>query len=66
VTDGVGVDIDVHLLKSLDPNTCIARADTTFSANVSATTYYIVADTYSDSSGKEYLGEYTIKVTFTK
>ena len=66
VTDGVGVDIDVHLLKSLDPNTCIARADTTFSANVSATTYYIVADTYSDSSGKEYPGEYTIKVTFTK
>lgn len=66
VTDGVGVDIDVHLLKSLDPNSCIARADTTFSAAVSATTYYIVADTYSDSSGKEYPGEYTIKVTFTK
>jgi|GEM_PF-1257950 len=66
VTDGVGVDIDVHLLKSLDPGTCIARADTSFSAAVSATTYYIVADTYSDSSSNEYPGEYTIKVTFYK
>lgn len=66
VTDGVGVDIDVHLLKDLNPNSCIARADTTFSAAVSPATYYIVADTYSDSSGKEYPGEYTIKVTFTR
>ncbi len=66
VTDGVGVDIDVHLLKNLDPNTCITRADTSFSSAVSPATYYIVADTFSDSSGKEYPGEYTIKVTFSK
>ncbi|MCX7959294.1 MAG: hypothetical protein N3B13_09630, partial [Deltaproteobacteria bacterium] len=66
VTDGTGVDIDIHLLKNLDPNSCIARADTSFSAAVSPATYYIVADSYSDSAGKEYPGEYTIKVTFTK
>ncbi len=64
VTDGTGVDIDIHLLKSLDPNSCITRADTTFSASVNQDTYYIIADTYSDSSGKEYPGPYTINVTF--
>jgi hypothetical protein len=65
VSDDVGVDVDVHLYTSLNTNDCIARADSTLTETVDCGTYYIVVDTYADSSGKEYPGAYTLTASFT-
>ncbi|MBQ9242535.1 MAG: hypothetical protein IJ165_04830 [Proteobacteria bacterium] len=56
-----GSDVDVHLLTSLKPNACIARADESIGQHVDKGIYYIVADTYNGSSKA---GTYWMKVTF--
>ncbi|MBL8033938.1 MAG: glycoside hydrolase family 18 protein [Leptospiraceae bacterium] len=60
----VGVDIDIHLLSSLSPLTVLARNDTTLTQSLEAGTYYLVADTYVNSSGVEKKGAYTLTVNF--
>jgi MYXO-CTERM domain-containing protein len=64
VSDGVGVDIDVHLYTSMNTGDCIARHDQTLTQPVDCGNYYIVADTYSSGS-QEYPGPYTLTVSFT-
>ncbi|MFO1470996.1 MAG: glycoside hydrolase family 18 protein [Turneriella sp.] len=59
-----GVDIDIHLLSSLSPLTVLARNDTTLTQSLEAGTYYLVADTYVNSSGVEKKGAYTLTVNF--
>jgi MYXO-CTERM domain-containing protein len=64
VSDGPGVDIDVHLYTSMNTSDCIARHDQTLTHPVDCGTYYIVADTYS-SSDVDYAGPYTLTASFT-
>jgi hypothetical protein len=63
VQDDVGVDIDVHLYTSMNTNDCIARDDSTFTHAVDCGTYYVVADTFSGSTGPK-PGPYTLTVDF--
>jgi len=66
VRDGVGVDIDPHLLTSLDPEDCIARDDHDWGVMVQAGTYYVVADTYAgDFNGGEYRIDISLLVPST-
>lgn len=62
VTDGDGVDIDVHLLDANDPLACLARDDTDFSYRISPGRYYVVADTYVRSDTGEQAGQFTLQV----
>jgi hypothetical protein len=65
LSDGVGVDLDVHLLTALDPKSCVARHDTTIGPiAVQAGKRYVVADTWSNSSGVPKPGPYSISITF--
>jgi MYXO-CTERM domain-containing protein len=61
VTDGDGVDIDVHVLTDLDVASCVARDDVTATAAVTAGVVYVVADTYV-SSGVAQSGAYEIAI----
>ena len=57
------VDIDVHLLGSLDPDDCIDRGHWQASADLDAGTYYVVADTWVGGDGTEYSGAYTLALS---
>lgn len=57
--DTEGVDIDAHLLGSLDPEDCLDRGDRAASDHLEAGTWYMVADTYV-SAGEEQSGPYTL------
>jgi hypothetical protein len=59
-----GADIDVHLLESLDGADCIDRGHWSAAALVPAGTYYVVADTWVNSSGDEKDGSYTLTMGF--
>lgn len=50
-----GVDVDIHIKKSLDDNKCMTRGDKWIEANLAAGTYFFVVDTFKDSSNA---GEY--------
>jgi len=63
VSDGPGVDIDVHLYTSMNTGDCVARDDLTLSHAVDCGTYYVVADTFTGSVA--YPGPYTLTVSFT-
>ncbi|MCO4769329.1 MAG: N-acetylmuramoyl-L-alanine amidase [Deltaproteobacteria bacterium] len=60
VMDGVGVDVDVHILGSLDPSDCLARGHHTASADVSGSTVYVVVDTWVTGSGTALSGAYSL------
>ena len=67
VLDPNGVDIDLHLLSnpSIDSNGlvngCLARNDRIIEYNnLQAGTYYVVADTWTNASGLEYIGDFEI------
>lgn len=61
------VDVDLHLLGSLDGGDCLARGDVTASTTLPAAgTYYLVADTWVDGSGMELPGHYRLEVTFSE
>ena len=64
VSDGSGVDIDLHLLSSLDPQACVVRHDTGFEQWVGAGTWYVVADTWVNGAGIEQPGPYTLEILF--
>jgi hypothetical protein len=65
VYSATGVDIDIHILKDLDAASCLSRGDKQAKADVEAGDYYIVADTYVNSSGKAKSGAYSIYIGFT-
>src|SRR5690606_12092851 len=48
VTDGDGVDVDVHLLDAPGGNGCLARGDSSLSYNLDPGDYFIVVDTWTD------------------
>jgi len=65
VLDGVGVDIDIHLLGSLDADDCLARGDKDIYVEITDPgTYYLVADTYVGDSATEYTGVYLLTADF--
>jgi hypothetical protein len=63
VTDGPGVDVDVHVYTSMNTNDCVARHDKTLSYQVDCGTYYVVVDTYGQSAASA--GPYTLTLAFT-
>jgi spore germination protein YaaH len=65
VSDGPGVDIDVHILNAPAASACLDRGHWTATAfDVPAGDYWIIADTWVDSGGTEYAGPYTLTVEF--
>ncbi|MBI2565803.1 MAG: hypothetical protein HYV63_02055 [Candidatus Schekmanbacteria bacterium] len=63
VSDGYGVDVDPHLLSGLEPASCIARNDVSFTVDkVYPGDYYIVADTWVNGSGDVLDGDYELTV----
>jgi hypothetical protein len=67
VSNGTGVDIDIHLLQAIDPptlfaNSATSRADTTLS-NIAlpAGTYWLSLDTFGTDDSKA--GPYTLSVS---
>lgn len=64
VSDEAGVDIDVHLLDGPDAGMCLARDDTSISLTLDPGTYFLVADTWTNGSGIEQSGPYTLNVDF--
>ncbi len=60
ISDGEGVDIDVHILGDLDPEDCIVRGHHDAHAALEAGTYYLSADTWVDGSGVAQEGLFTL------
>ena len=63
VYDGAGVDVDVHILSSLDEKACLHRGDAHTKIDAKAGTYYIVVDSYT-KSGKPLSGKYQLDIGF--
>jgi hypothetical protein len=66
VRDGDFTDVDLHILRDLDPSTCLGRNDRALSRFVEAGTYYVVADTWVDGTGTERVGAYALDLTVTE
>lgn len=65
VTDAVGIDVDVHLLGSADPDDCLARDDTEIEIEaLPAGRWFLSADTWTNDEGTEFVGAYTLLVEF--
>jgi len=62
VTDGDGVDVDVHLLAELDAGACVARGHHNLGAQVDAGTWWIVVDSWVDGSGVAQAGAYELSI----
>ena len=60
-----GVDIDLHLLRSLEPLDLVARDHTRFYTTLEPGTYYLVADSYSSSDGTARSGAYELRLGLT-
>ncbi|MCA9623215.1 MAG: murein L,D-transpeptidase catalytic domain family protein [Myxococcales bacterium] len=60
-----GVDIDVHLLGSLDPNDCLDRGHWSVGDLLPAGQYYVTADTWVDGNGVPADGAYTLGIGLT-
>ncbi len=66
VTDGVGVDVDLHLLEEPDPETCVARHDTEILVEaLPPGTWYLAADTWTNAAGTSFPGPYDLLVEFS-
>lgn len=59
---GPGVDVDVHLLGSLDPADCADRGHWTAGARLPAGSYWVVVDSWVDDGGSVYDGAYDLIV----
>lgn len=59
-----GVDVDLHLLSSLDPLVLIDRGHTSTGATLQAGTYFLILDTYVEDQ-VEFPGPYDLRFTVT-
>jgi hypothetical protein len=59
-----GCDVDVYLLDADDHDSCITRANISFSKAIGPGRYYVVVDTWVNASGTELSGPYTLSVSF--
>ncbi|MBW1879936.1 MAG: hypothetical protein JRJ84_16360 [Deltaproteobacteria bacterium] len=64
VEDDIGADIDLHLLRYTDPNSCLVRAHEALAWPVEAGSWILVADTWVDADGTAQAGTYTLTVDF--
>ncbi|MCB9673630.1 MAG: murein L,D-transpeptidase catalytic domain family protein [Alphaproteobacteria bacterium] len=62
---GSGVDIDVHLLGSLSSGDCIDRGHWDTAGFVEPGTYYVVADSWTDTGGVPHEGAYSVRFNLT-
>ncbi|MEZ4323369.1 MAG: murein L,D-transpeptidase catalytic domain family protein [Myxococcota bacterium] len=60
-----GVDIDAHLLGSLDSGDCIDRGHWDSGALLQPGTYYVIADSWTDTAGMAHSGAYSIRLHLT-
>ncbi|MGK0360711.1 MAG: hypothetical protein ACI9U2_003025 [Bradymonadia bacterium] len=58
VFDRGGVDIDLHMLGALDPDSCLERHDSSFAASLDPGTWYFSLDTFIGRDAVEDAGEY--------
>ena len=65
VSDGTGVDVDVHILSALSAASCLARGNTVASAPVTAGTAYVIVDSWVAGSGNALSGPYSVSITHT-
>jgi hypothetical protein len=63
VREDDGVDVDVHILRSLDPNDCVDRGNYHARADVTAGTWFVVVDTYV-ASGVPQSGGFHVDIGF--
>jgi hypothetical protein len=61
-----GVDVDVHLLEEVDPETCLDRGHWDAAALLPAGTWWVVVDSWVDEGGVVYDGEYTLTLSETR
>lgn len=64
-TVGSGADVDVHLLEQLNPNTCIDRGHWTAGGLLPAGEYWVIVDSWVNSSGDIKDGSYTLEIGHT-
>jgi hypothetical protein len=64
VEDGSTADIDLHVLRSTDPESCLTRAHEALAWPVDAGTWILVADTWVDGDGAAQAGAYTLTLDF--
>jgi outer membrane biosynthesis protein TonB len=57
-----GIDVDLHLLTSTDPSSCIVRDNERLLTRLEAGTYWLVVDTFGEAL--EHAGAYSLDVTF--
>lgn len=60
VEEAEGVDVDLHLLLSGDPEDCLERANTELEQRLPAGVYRLVVDTYHDD--RDRAGAYTVRL----
>ena len=60
------IDVDVHLLNAPDPAHCLARDNLGFVYQINPGTYWIVVDTWVNSSGEVQWGPYHLKVSWAE
>ena len=60
-----GDDIDVHLLSALDSGDCLDRGNLTAGALLEPGTYWVVADSWVNSSGESQEGAYDLWINLT-
>lgn len=59
---GDAIDVDVHLLREADPESCVTRADMEAGAPVRPGDYWIAIDTWVDGTGMAKPGPFTLDV----
>lgn len=64
VSDGSGVDIDIHLLDAHNPDRCLARNDEALGVRLEPGVYFFVADTWVNGGGNALAGEFELMLNF--
>ncbi|MDP7039936.1 MAG: metallophosphoesterase, partial [Myxococcota bacterium] len=60
------VDIDIHLLSDTNAESCLIRGHQDIVFALEAGTYYLVADTWTNSSGEALAGQYELEILFSQ
>ena len=64
VYDEANVDVDVHILGTLDPQDCLDRGHHHARTDVTPGTYYVVVDSFAQN-GSNFAGSYTLDIGLT-